>query len=76
MDVESALKKLQSASAVVVDKLREVTTFAGEVAGGTHRVAPRVELDRYQELCSELEYALEAHAQARDAFLRAIRGDG
>lgn len=75
MDVASAHKKLLTATAQAQDKLRDLAAFADEFAGDTHRVAPRVEVDRYTELCSDLDYALEAHTQARAAFLRTMRGD-
>ena len=75
MDPATAHRKLAAATATLQEKLQELAAFADEFIGGTHRVAPRVELDRYTELCSEIEYAIQAHNQARDTFLRVLRGD-
>ncbi len=75
MDLTTAHDKLASATAMLQQKLQEIASFAEEFAGGTHRVAPRVELNRYTELCSDLEYAIGEHNQAREVFLRVIRGD-
>ena len=75
MDPATAYRKLASATATLQEKLQESAAFAEEFIGGTHRVAPRVELERYTELCSEIEYAIEQHSQARDTFLRVLRGD-
>ncbi len=75
MDRTTAHHKLASATAELRQKLQEIAAFADEFIGGTHQVAPRVELDRYIELCSEIEYCMEQHNQAREIFLRIIRGD-
>jgi len=75
MDPVGAHRKLASATARLQERLAELAALADELAGGTHRVAPRVELDRYTELCSDIEYAIEEHKQASETFLRMIRGD-
>ncbi len=75
MDLNTAHGKLITATTALGLKLDALAAFADELTGGTHRVAPRVELDRYGDLCAEIEYAIEEHIQARETFLRVIRGD-
>ena len=55
--------------------MTKLAAFADEFIGGTHRVAPRVELERYADLCVDIVYAIAEHTQARQTFLKAIRGD-
>ena len=75
MDLIKAANKLREAGQAVQEKMNEITSFADTFAAGTHRIAPRVELDRYLQLCDDLEYSLGEHEQARQRFLSLIRGD-
>lgn len=75
MELHTAHRKLASATTMLREQVDEIAAFADEFIGGTHRVAPRVELERYADLCADIEYAIAEHTQARQAFLKAIRGD-
>lgn len=75
MDLVKAANKLRQAAQAVQEKMTELAAVAETFAAGTHRIAPRVELDRYLQLCDDLEYSLAEHQQARQRFLALIRGD-
>ena len=75
MELAPAYEKLERASAVVMEKIGELNELAATLAAGTHRIAPRVEVDQFRQILEDLDYALGEHAQAREVFFKAMRGE-
>ncbi len=75
MELAPAYEKLGRASTAVLEKMRELNELAATLAAGTHRIAPRVEVDQFRQILEDLDYALGEHAQARENFFNAMRGE-
>lgn len=74
MDVQEAYKKLMEHQRELEEKLAALAALAGEVVTAQHQFR-RVETEKYEELCQQLEAALDDHAAARARFARALQGE-
>jgi 3-dehydroquinate dehydratase len=74
MELDEAYKKLMERHRELQEKLAELARLAEEVIMSQHQFR-RVETEKYQELCEELEATLEDYAAARDRFGRLLEGE-
>ena len=75
MELAAAYNKLERAGTALLQKIRELNELATTLAAGTHRIVPRVEVDQFRQILEDLDYALGEHAQARENFFNAMRGE-
>ena len=73
MDLGEAYQKLMERHRELQEKLGELAALAESVARAQHQFR-RVETEKYQELCQELEATLDDYAHARNRFGRLLEG--